>query len=67
MGARSWFMALASISSRATGMIRSRGPKKMLSQQEAIKKDQVIPVKCSSMEKIIIKGKARAVGLTAFE
>jgi hypothetical protein len=33
----------------------------------AIKKDQMIPVKCSSMEKTILKGKARAVGLTASE
>ena len=33
----------------------------------AIKKDQMIPVKCSSMEKTIIKGKARATRLTASE
>ena len=32
-----------------------------------IKKDQMIPVKCSSTDKIIIKGKARAVGLTPSE
>jgi hypothetical protein len=33
----------------------------------AIKKDQMIPVKCSSMEKIILRGKARAAGLSASE
>jgi hypothetical protein len=33
----------------------------------AVKKDQMIPVKCSSIEKIILKGKARAVGLTTSE
>lgn len=33
----------------------------------AVKKDKMIPVKCSSWEKTIIKGKARVVKLTSSE